>query len=332
MARFNSLIRPTRRTWGVGFPVVGAAWLLIAGCTTLSSPPPIASSTEDWSFEGADGSRITSEHYVLHTTCTSAPLLRAMPGFLETCWHEYTQLVPCEMPPDRPMETYLFKARWQWDRFTDRFSPQRAATYKRIRSGGYSERGITVSHYSSRRGTLAVLAHEGLHQYLELTRGERIPAWINEGLATRFEAFELDRNNLPVFKPEMNFLRRNNLREALTSGSLLPMEDILGTNAGIELHKTTADVRTYYAQAWSLVMYLLQPPSANPYSEGFRRLLQDVGTETMLRNARAYLATDTDGTMTPGEAVFRAYVCDDLAAFQADYEAFVQKLLDMRAS
>ena len=29
---------------------------------------------------------------------------------------------------------------------------------------------MTVSHYSSRKGTLSVLAHEGLHQYLKLGR------------------------------------------------------------------------------------------------------------------------------------------------------------------
>ncbi len=254
-----------------------------------------------------------------------------MPGFLETCWTEYTRLVPCDTLSDRPMETYLFKARWQWERFTEQFSPRRAPTYKRIRSGGYSERGVTVSHYASRRGTLAILAHEGLHQYLELTRGRQIPAWLNEGLATRFEAFELDHNNLPVFNPEMNFLRRNNLREALTSDALLSMKDILATNAGIELHKTTADVRIYYAQVWSLVNYLLQPASANPYNEGFQTLLREVGTDTMVRKARAYLATDTDGTMTEGEAVFRAYVSDDLETFQTGYEAFIQEMLGLRA-
>jgi len=305
--------------------------LLIAGCAAGHASTPVEFKTEDWTFGNSKGSRLTTEHYILYTTCRSKPLVSTMPVFVESCWTAYSALVPCPSPPEKPLETYLFQSRWEWERFTEQFAPQRAETYKRIRTGGYSERGITVSHYGSRRTSLSTLAHEGLHQYLEATRGERIPAWLNEGLATRFEAFDLDSNGLPIFTPDKNYLRLQYLRSAISSNSLLPLHEILGTHAGIEIQKQSVHVATYYSQVWSLVLYLLQPPRTNPYHDGFRRLLDELGTDTMVRNARAYLATDTEGKMSEGEAVFRSYVTDDLEKFQADYEAFLRTLLRLNA-
>lgn len=303
---------------------------LLAGCGPREAATgPVSFTSEDWTYQGSAGSKVTSQHYTLYTTCTSKPLVRSMPAFLETCWRAYAELAPCQTTPEHPLETYLFQSRWQWDRFTEEFAPARADTYKLIRSGGFSERGITVSHYGSRRSTLATLAHEGLHQYLEATRGNRIPAWINEGLATRFEAFDLDSQNRPIFTPGKNILRLNYLRQAMIAKTLIPLREILGTHAGLEIQKPTMRVADYYAQLWSIVLYLLQPSSVNPYHDGFKRLLDELGGDAMVRTARGYLAADTDGTMSEGEAVFRAYITDDLDKFQADYEAFVRKLLQL---
>src|SRR5439155_6630670 len=124
------------------------------------------------------------------------------------------------------------QSRWEWERFTDQFAPDRAETYRRIHSGGYSERGVTVSHYSGRGPTLSILAHEGLHQYLENTRGRNIPPWLNEGLACYFESFDLDQNQRPIFTPEQNALRRTHMTDAMLNDSLIPLPEILATHAG----------------------------------------------------------------------------------------------------
>ena len=47
---------------------------------------------EAWSFASAEGVKLTSDHYILYTTCTSKPFVDALPGFLETCWHAYADL------------------------------------------------------------------------------------------------------------------------------------------------------------------------------------------------------------------------------------------------
>jgi hypothetical protein len=189
---------------------------------------------------------------------------------------------------------------------------------------------VTVSQYASRRGTLSILAHEGLHQYLESTGRHRIPAWINEGLACYFEAFTLDlATNQPTFTPKNNTHRLPSLRQAFTTDSMIALRDVLATNAGEAIHQRSRHVRNYYAQEWALVLFLLDSPETNQYAPGFRQLLRELGTEAMNRRARAYLAADSLGDMSTGEAVFRAYITEDLDTFERDYRAFLASLVGL---
>lgn len=302
---------------------------LAASCGCQSPvAAPVFFTLEDWNYAGAAGAKLTSTHYVIFSTCKNKPFVDALPTFLESCWEAYAELLPPkDQTPQAPLETYLFQSRWQWERFTEEFTGPRAAVYKQIRSGGYSERGVTVSHYGTRRSTLSILAHEGLHQYLDVTHGKPIPAWINEGLACYFESFDMGQDGRPIFVPERNTLRTPALRNALRGNTLASLEDVLATDAGREIHKRSREVLSYYAQAWSLVVFLMRPERSNPYRDGFRELLSELGTEQMERKARAIISADTDGRMSFGEAVFRAYVTDDLVKFDSDYRHWLSRLL-----
>ncbi len=309
--------------------------VLAIGCSGntsgLSSTVDTRYEIEDWQYKGAKGHKLSSDLYTIYTTNRRKPFITALPGFLESCYHAYAELLPSPGDVPTPLKTYLFQSRRHWEHFTRKLvPPERAATYMKIRRGGFSEQGLTVSHYSSQRGTLSILAHEGLHQYLEVTGRSRIPAWINEGLACYFESFDLDASNRPVFNPWKNYLRTPGLRDALGSDALIPLKEILGTNAGIAVQQQSRHVRSYYSQEWSLILFLLRDPLTNRYHAGFRRLLDELGTDGMRRKARAYLAADTDGTISYGEAVFRAYVTEDLDAFESDYRAFLHELLDLK--
>ncbi len=305
-------------------------WLISAmGCGADFKQEATHFTTEDWTFHGATGSELTSEHYVIYTTCKRKPFVRALPGFLESCYEAYAELLPAETMTAAPLPTYLFQRRGQWEQFTREFSPGRAKTYMRIRRGGYSERGVTVSHYSTQRSSLSILAHEGLHQFLSATGRDRIPAWINEGLACYFESFDLV-NGRPAFDPRNNTLRTPSMRKALATESLIPLRHVLATNAGLAVHEKSQHVYSYYAQEWSLIVFLLHSPMTNPYYAGFRQLLDELGTEAMKRKTNAYLATDTDGALSRGEAVFEAYITDDLARFESDYRKFLHKLLNLK--
>jgi hypothetical protein len=318
----------TRRVW---LPALAAIALgIVSGCASpIGEPPTVQYTRDDWTYLASQGAKLTTYHYTIFTTCRNRPFVDVLPTFLESCWSAYAELLPTDHRPADRLETYLFQARWQWDRFTDEFTGARAVTYKQIRSGGYSEQGKTVSHYGSRRSTLSILAHEGLHQYLEVTHGKPVPAWVNEGLACYFESFDLENDGTPIFRPEDNTLRRPALREAYSRGALQPLTAILGTHAGKEIHKSSREVLSYYAQAWSMVVFLMRPARENPYHDGFREMLRELGSEAMARRARAYMAADMDGTMSEGEAIFRAYVTDDLALFEQRYRDWLPGFLKL---
>jgi len=315
--------------------VIALAWPLLAcGCSLRNpfrQPDPVPVQRSEWKFHGRPGVELVTPHYLVRTTCKSPTLLAAIPDFLESCWDAYAELLPSQTQPTEPLKTYLFQGRAEWEAFTDDFAPARADVYKKIRSGGYSERGTTVSHYSTISATLSILAHEGFHQYLELTRGRNIPPWLNEGLACNFESFELDAANRPVFQPEKNALRRGHLAEAISRNRLIPLSEILETHAGEQVLKQSADVRTYYAQEWALVVFLRQPSYKNPYHDGFEELMRDLGTDAMTRRAQAALTPDMLGKANNGEAVFRAYITTDYAKFDRDYQAFVRELLGLKS-
>ena len=307
---------------------------MMSGCSQShsSNAEPVDSKTEPWKFKSATGEKITTPHYVIYTTSKNKSIVQTLPGFLEACYEAYVQTVPPEKEPDQPMPTYFFARRWEWDRFTEEFTGPRAPIYKKIRAGGYSENGTTVSYYSTQRASLSILAHEGFHQYLEVTRGENIPAWANEGLACYFEAFDLDKDNRPIFKPEKNYLRIPALREAIIGKSLIPLKEILSTHAGIAVQQKLNHVQNYYAQEWSIVVFMMQDSMSNPYHAGFEQLLQELGTPEMDRKAKAYIATDTGGEMSYSEAVFRAYITEDLDTFQRDYERFLNQFLNLKGT
>lgn len=312
--------------------LIAGVGAISGGCHSPASYAPASFTAKEWTYRGAKGSECISAHYIVRTTCKSKPFVDALPGFLESCYLAYSELLPPPSRSKRPLETFLFQSRWQWERFTEEFAGPRADTYKQIRSGGYSERGVTVSHYGTRRSTLSILAHEGLHQYLDATHGPAIPAWINEGLACYFESFDLDADGRPIFNPRNNTLRTPALRSQFSKKTMKPLKELLGTNAGLEIHQPTQQVLGCYGQWWSLIVFLQRSPRENPYHDGFQELLRELGSESMDRKAQAYIAADTDGTMTFGEAVFRAYVSDDLEKFEAEYEAFLPEFLGLMIS
>ncbi|MCK6455345.1 MAG: DUF1570 domain-containing protein [Phycisphaerae bacterium] len=314
--------------------VFGFGAATLAGCAAPheSPRPRVEAERREWKYLGASGVEFVTPHYRLRTTCVHESLLRSLPEFVEACWDEYATLVPPHRELSSPAETYLFQTRGQWEHFTQKFSPLRAATYLKIRSGGYEERGVTVSHYDRMATTFSVLAHEGLHQFLSRTRGGRIPPWVNEGLACQFEAFDLDADGRPSFTPRRNLIRRNTLRDAYLTKQMFELQDLFATDAGRVVALPSPRVRAYYGQVWSLVLFLREDcrePALQPFAAGFTRLLEELGTPRMMAAAAEAASLAGRPNMDYGEAVFRAYVTTDVAAFQQHYLAFVRAMLSV---
>jgi len=273
------------------------------------------------------GTQLLTEHFDLRITSQDRFIQEYLPSFMEAAFAEYQRLVPAAVSGDR-LVVYVFATRSQWVDFTEIFAPAQAYTYLHIHSGGYTDHrtASAVAYDIGRDRTLSLLGHEGMHQYLARYLPEPVTPWLNEGLACQLEAFDM-KGQWPVFTPRRNFLRRNNLREALaTPDGLIPLPELLRMDAGDAVRQTGLPARTFYAQLWSLVVFLRDPQSG--YAPKLAALLHDAGTERIRVATRAYrAATPGSDKLTDGEVVFRHYITEDLDGFTNQYREFARALL-----
>ncbi len=304
------------------------AWLaggaaLVAGCAAQEQRAAVAYTDEAWTFGRTTGHKLTTDHYELYTTLTDPVLVAALPDFVERAYARCRTLLPPVKEPQERMRIYLFATRGQWEAFTRRFTGARAETFLKVRNGGYSERGVTVIEYVSHAVTFPLLAHEGFHQYVHHYVREEIPPWLNEGLAVWCEGQRWGMYALKEFDPWYNPSRQNQLIESLQGGHLHPLRRLLETHAGRIIEGSSRSVLTYYAQVWALVLFL-QEGEGGKYAADFRRLLDDLGRPELLERARAGFIWSDRGDFNLGEAVFRAYIRDDIAAVEREYVNFLR--------
>lgn len=316
--------RPGRS--GVASIVAGLV-LACAGCAPM--PEYDVERTTLEGPGGTSGVRLRTDHFDMRVTAKDELLLDYLPPFMETTFAEYQRLVPAPAPPEERLIIYLFNTRDEWAGFTSRRFPAQAQTYLHIHAGGYTDyaTATAVAFDLGRDRTLSLLAHEGMHQYFARFFPRPVPPWLNEGLACQFEAFDL-KGPYPVFTPRRNFLRRNHLREALAvENGLIDMNRLLNMDAGEAIRRADESTRTYYAQVWSLVLYLREG-GGDPDKPGFAALLADLGTQQLMDTLEAFRADHPElGQAGEGELLFRCYIADDLDAFMEDYRDFVLRLV-----
>jgi len=153
---------------------------------------------------------------------------------------------------------------------------------------------------------------------------------LNEGLACYCENY-VWKDDQPVFAPHANRFRINHLRQALVTGKLMPLAEILDADAGDVVVTTQRKVQTYYAQVWSLVMFL-QNGSEQRYAWGFARLMAELGTPALTASAQAQRAATGDRDIGFGQAAFRAYITEDLNEFTTRYLAYVRELTGLNVA
>jgi hypothetical protein len=308
--------------------ILTAAILFHSGCAGAAKPPEVAVEQREWTSPvKTNGVQLLTEHYDIRTTVEDTLLRDYLPTFMETCWTEYAKLVPAAKPRSERLVVYVFGRRPEWAAFTKGFVPAQSETYLHIHSGGYMDQATAtaVLFEIGRDRTLSLMAHEGLHQYLAGHLSEPVPPWLNEGLATQFEDFDLD-GARPIFRPERNLMRKNSLRESLSvDNGLIPLPELLGMDAGRAVTKTGQTARGYYAQIWATILFLRTSPQ---YRDGFARLLGDAGTPRLRQNLSAYrAATPAAANMSQGEILFRQYVTEDLEAFGDEFKVFAGQLV-----
>ncbi len=323
-------ILTTTRSLSVGWwPIVTI--IAAAGCgstpTRTFEPSQYELVKHEWGFQSRPGTQLTTDHFEIYTTSEDSDFVAFLPNYLETTYQFYASLLPPSADHDgQKLETYILADRHEWDAFVKRRYPGRYHLYRMISAGGFSEGRACVVYDIGRVATLSVIAHEGLHQYFGAHFSEPLPAWLNEGLATYCESVEF-RRDVPYFKPQHNSFRINHLRHAVAADDTMPLMELLATNAGnvIEGNQMAATA-SYYAQAWALIVYL-RHGAGGKYAEGFREMLDGIADGTIRIKARAAKATSPSPSTTAyGQAVFYAYITQDVETFEADFRAYCEHL------
>ena len=298
------------------------------GCAATNARPVV----QEQPWEPAPalvGLRLQTDHYDIYTTARDGLMLDYVPIFLETAFANYQKVIAPPAPPDRRLPIYLFDNRQQWARFTGQLAPDRAPVYLHILQGGYMDAATDaiVIWDLGRDRTLALLAHEGWHQYLAAFFPASVPAWLNEGMATQFEAFAL-RGPQPTFTPRDNLLRKNNLREALrVEGAWIGLDELLSMHAGHAVVRSGQVTRGYYAQLWALVLFL-RTGAERPWRQGFEELLDDIAADRLATALHGYrTVTPKTRTVPDGQAAFAHYISENLEAVDRAYRQFAVGLV-----
>jgi hypothetical protein len=286
--------------------------------------------TQPWTFDAKPGRQITTVAYRIHTTLPDARLSQRFPLFMENALAFYTRGITTLPEPSSRMDTFLMADRAQWATLTQRILGSEAQSLLRVDRGGFSSRGRSLLFDLGGRDTYVIAAHEGWHQYVQTTFGDPLPVWLDEGVATYMEGFRWrsEWSTGPVFKPWTNFERFETLRWAVRGKYLLPLEALMQSKPQELLDRGEYAPLVYYAQVWAFTHFLAEGESGK-YRAGFEAILKDaaagrasarIGRELGSRARSAY------ESKRDGLGAFHVYFTKDLAAVQAEFDAFVKKV------
>jgi hypothetical protein len=229
--------------------------------------------TEAWQYEGQSGKTLFTPHYTIHTTIDDEHFLQRLPQVMEGGFQQYQMLAPEVKFSDHPMECYLFSRRGEWADFTREHTGMDAKIYLQINRGGYTIRDWFVAYFIGDAGTYSVSAHEGWHQYSARNFKNRLPPFMEEGVATQFENIHWE-GDLPRWNIHFNANRAQRLRQAVDGKYLWPLEQLVTMHAGDVVSLGGDKIEAFYAQNWAFVRFAWDAENGK-YRPAFQKMLTD---------------------------------------------------------
>jgi hypothetical protein len=288
-----------------------------------------------------NGLTITTLYYEIHTNLRDPLILRQVPVFLESAFRSYCELVGSTPRPTKKLRIYFFQTRSQWEDFTRHWTGELASAYLKNPAGAYYYHKACVAYHLNRQSNFSILAHEGWHQFSDELFRYRLPAWLDESIATNFEAYQWH-NGQVEFSPKYNGSRLYALALTLRQGQLISLSDLLVLDAGRVLSHTQYDpadrkvdprIAAYYAQLYALARFLREA-NYGRHVLAFRLMLQDAqyGRWSLDDAARAEaLQRDRNPTRLwnaqVGQRIFQTYISRDISRIEPAYQAFCRKIV-----
>lgn len=321
---------------------IGAA-IVMASCTggsvvrdqtgragVLPHRDPVQVESAVWTFQGASGMAYTTPHYRLLTTVDRPMVRDRLPGFAEASLSRFVEAFP-EMPrPPGGLEVFVLESRPEWERYVGEvYGSEGLERYRGIERGGFTQHGRAVLWDIGVQDTLAILAHEGWHQYAQVVLHEPLPSWLDEGIAVWAEGFRWDvyHPDEPVFLPWANVERFDQLRAASSREGLMPLDQLLTAQPQELIRASSASTLTYYAQCWALAQYIMDDPGRR---NSLGRLLEDAAAgRVMMRLERRFgeRAARSAVLRRSGIEVWQLYFGESIDAERESFEAYVHQLV-----
>lgn len=294
---------------------------------------PALESVDSWHSKYGPGLKLTTAHYEIFTTLLEPLMLRQIPGFMESAYRAYNQLLPAPVETTTKLRIFLFADRRQWDDFTKTFAGPRAEIFRRIKAGAYYLNDTCVTYYIGRSRTLSALGHEGWHQFNSRHFEFRLPSWLDEGIAILFEASQYQDGRF-YFEPTQNKHRLEALKTTLLSDQQIPLNELVAMNPGEVLATDQAQaVQAFYSQAYALVRFLREA-SSGKHQDKFRRLLFDgLRGDWLLSPASKKIAADrniprtVDWNREVGPQLFKQYINRNISHTEIEYLAFCNQIV-----
>ncbi|MCF7958063.1 MAG: hypothetical protein K9M57_06395 [Phycisphaerae bacterium] len=309
---------------------------------------PTVKSVSRWALpdfvSGVEGPafKVSTDHYEIYTTLTDPLLLRQVPTFLESAFAQYTTVLDPGSSIPKKMPVYFFNTRVQWEAFTVGWAGAQAENYLKIQAGAYYSKGACVAYHISRQSNFSVLAHEAWHQYNNNVFRYHLPAWLDEGLATQFEAYRWKGGKV-IFDARLNGGRLFALKKSIRSGQFFSISELLQLDAGKILSvskqetshhgKSNPRVVAYYAQIYALTRFL-QEYNYSYYLAGFDKMLFDgFRGRWALSAADGQEAFQKERNPTRqwnsrvGPEIFNRYISADVKLLENSYRLYCKQLI-----
>lgn len=211
--------------------------------------------------------RIFPSQYYLIKTDLEAGLAQELARRMDAMHQEYAWRleIPAPISPQRPSQVYLFSHRDDYLRFV---GPGFRSTGGAFMPGGWmAEQPNTLAAFlegQGRDGMRRTLQHEALHQFVSLTMGDRLPIWLNEGMAQYFEEGLWTEAGFLLGQVPPRRLRQ--LDADITAKRLIPFDQLLAMTpaqwqATLNSRGETRGA-TQYNQAWAMVHFLVNATDA----------------------------------------------------------------------
>ena len=174
----------------------------------------------------------------------------------------YARYLPFDLMTKSTIAVQIFTDKPSYDRFKIKYAPFVGSTVDAFYSSSTNQ--AIVSDHRSSAQTLVSSLHEITHA-IHVGNFGRTPKWYNEGMAEVFENIQ-SANSLISIPPNNSW--------ASSLGDTLPIMVLPRLLQSTSKDWNGGDRNTYYANAWSLAFYLMQPKNA-----AFMGLLQAALTQ-----------------------------------------------------